>query len=385
MFRLPIVDFLEDGLSEAAGGSFEDYAASFDSFPDLPDDFVPGRISEPSFFSFWRDVLKADPEVLSIVKDGYRIPFVGGVDPPPSAEPNNRSALDKPDFLLESLLSWERSGCTTKVTSKPRIVLLISVVYSNKWREVVYASRSVNPYVIKNKVFLEPLADIGEVVSPGDWFSKQDLSQGYHHVMIHPDCRQNFGVHYVHDDGSISYWVWNVLFLCKRNGVHLFTKVLKPHRRFLAERGIKHRLWIDDFLIVSKSFLKCLSDTQVHLEALYLAGWIVRPKKCSNFPVQRMQFLGLIVDSTSLAFYIPDSKKSRIIEKIDRVLGADWMPVRTLAALYGLLISVALAVGPAIRLLTRFCFGIIRKRLPGINSSLSLGSASGSSPTLSPT
>ena len=31
----------------------------------------------------------------------------------------------------------------------------------------------------------------------GDWMTKQDLCQGYHHVMIHPEMRTNFGVHYV--------------------------------------------------------------------------------------------------------------------------------------------------------------------------------------------
>ena len=182
-------------------------------------------------------------------------------------------------------MAWEKCGCTTRVAVQPRIVLPLSVVYSNKWRGVVDASRAVNPFVVKNKVFLEPLSSIGEVVRRGDFLSKQDLSSGYHHVMIHPDARKNFGVHYVHDDGSVTFWVWNVLFLGERNAVFLFTKILKPHRRFLAERGIRNRLWIDDFLIISSSFLKCLSDTKTHLEALHLAGWVVHSKKCENHPM----------------------------------------------------------------------------------------------------
>ena len=62
--------------------------------------------------------------------------------------------------------------------------------------------------------------------------------------------------------------------------------------------------------------------------------------------MQRLTFLGLDVDSRSLAFFIPNPKKDRIIFQIDSTLAADWMPVRTLASLYGLLISVILAVGP---------------------------------------
>ena len=105
--------------------------------------------------------------------------------------------------------------------------------------------------------------------------------------------------------------------------------------------------------------MKCLGDTQTHLEALHLAGWIVSPKKCLKHPTQRMTFLGLDVDSARLAFFIPDSKKVPILSQIDRTLAVDWITV--LAALYGLLVSVILAVGPSIRLLTRFGFFVINK------------------------
>ena len=84
MVPVPIVDISEEALTELSGGSFEDFSATFDAFPDLPEDFVTGRISDPAFFSFWRDVLRADEDILSIIKYGYRIPFVGGVDPPTS-------------------------------------------------------------------------------------------------------------------------------------------------------------------------------------------------------------------------------------------------------------------------------------------------------------
>ena len=143
-------------------------------FLEIPDDFVPGRISRPEQFSFWRDVLQPGEEILSIIRDGYRVPFVDGVLPPPSIEPNNQSALKESSFLLQELLRWEKIGCTSRSETQPRIVLPISVVYSNKWRAVVDASRSINPFVVKNSVALEPLSSIGSVVKKGDWMTKQD-------------------------------------------------------------------------------------------------------------------------------------------------------------------------------------------------------------------
>ena len=77
--------------------------SSAQQFLDLSEADVPGRIGEPRFFSFWKDVLKAPAEILEIVRNGYTVPFINGILPPPAFAPNNKSALDKADFLLDEL------------------------------------------------------------------------------------------------------------------------------------------------------------------------------------------------------------------------------------------------------------------------------------------
>ena len=341
------------------GSSFEAFRSPDIGFPILSDEDVPGRIGRPEYFSFWKHVLKADEEILSIIKDGYFPPFLNGVLPPPSFEENNKSALEHLDFLLEQILVLEKIGCIEAVASRPRCVLPCSVVYSNKWRLVIDASRQINPYIFKNTVVLDSFVTVEQASRKGDFQTKQDLTAGYFHVPLHPDARTFFGIHYRFPDGSVKFWQWKTLFLGESNAVFLFTKLLRPHRQFLANKGIRHACYIDDFKIMSDSFLKCLSDTQIHLEALALAGWVVKPKKCINHPTRRIEFLGLIKDTSLECYFIPDRKKLRILTEIDRVLVSDFVPVRSLAGLYGLLISVYKAVGPMIRLLTRFGFFVI--------------------------
>ena len=139
---------------------------SLHEFPKIPDGFVPGRISQLQHLRFWEDVLKPREEILSIIRDGYRIQdtFINGVLPLPSMEPNNMSTLKESSFLLQELFPWEKIGCTSRHEMKPRIILPFSVVYSNKWRAVVDASRDINPFVVKNLVALEPLSSIGSLV-----------------------------------------------------------------------------------------------------------------------------------------------------------------------------------------------------------------------------
>ena len=87
---------------------------------------------------------------MEIIVNGYAVPFMGSVLPPPSFAENNRSALEHSDFLLEELLRLESIGALTRLGYRPRITLPCSVVFSNKWRLVCDASRHINPYVVKN-------------------------------------------------------------------------------------------------------------------------------------------------------------------------------------------------------------------------------------------
>jgi hypothetical protein len=318
---------------------------------------VPGRIHLPQFRAFWEDTLQAGPEVMEIIRNGYRIPFDS--IPPPSLEPNNKSALRQLTILRSELKRLESIGAIERVLVRPRITLPCSVVFSTKLRVVVDTSRAINPWVTKNPVKLDSLRASEDVSLPGDFMTKQDLTSGYYHVMLHEAQRENFGVHFVFPDGAVWFWRWRVLFLGERNAVSLFTRILKPHRRLLAAHGIRNCLMIDDFLILSANFLKSLMDTQFHLEALEAAGWVVKPKKCINHPTQSIEFLGLIKDSVRQCYFVPAKKKKNILALVDRIISSDFVPVRTLAGVYGKLIGIYKALGPIVRMLLRFGFACI--------------------------
>ena len=106
---------------------------------------VPGRIGDPQFYPFWRDILKAPEFVLSTIRGGYIIPFLS--EPPSSFLVNNSSCLKNSDFAFKELLRLEELGVISRVPVQPYIVLPLSVMYSKKLRLVVDASRTLNPWV----------------------------------------------------------------------------------------------------------------------------------------------------------------------------------------------------------------------------------------------
>ena len=160
------------------------------------------------------------------MQEGYKFPFES--IPPESYCRNNKSFLNNRDFGYAELLRLEALGCITRVTSKPYLVLPLSVVFSKKLRLVVDASRHLNPFIKDLKIKLEDL-DVGEqMIKPGDYQTTADLDSGYWHVPLSDDHKQYVGVHFITDSGEVIYWIWNVLFLGVKSAVHIFTKILIP-------------------------------------------------------------------------------------------------------------------------------------------------------------
>ena len=121
------------------------------------------------------------------------------------------------------------------------------MVYSNKWRLVVDASRHLNPFLRKRKIKLEDLLAMADLVQQDDFLSTDNLESGYWHVLLHPDMYPYVGCH-MEDPatGRIQYFQWKVLFLGISDAVFIFTKVLRPVVAYLRKIGWRGLIYIDD-------------------------------------------------------------------------------------------------------------------------------------------
>jgi hypothetical protein len=89
---------------------------------------VVGAIGRKEFHYFWKNILKAPKDVMQIIEHGYKIPFKS-FPPPKSMLGNNKSAMNEPEFVCDSLSAYERLGCIKKVDYVPHIVMPLSVVW----------------------------------------------------------------------------------------------------------------------------------------------------------------------------------------------------------------------------------------------------------------
>ena len=99
--------------------------------------------------SFWHDI--GAPEfILSIIQDGYRLPFE--TIPSGNVLNNNMSSLHYPKFVEETILELSHSYRVVEVQAPPYVVNPLSVsVQPNGKKKLILDLRYVNKHLIKQR------------------------------------------------------------------------------------------------------------------------------------------------------------------------------------------------------------------------------------------
>ena len=124
--------------------------------------------------------------ILSVVCNGYKIPFVSL--PSPKASSNNTSALKESRFVSEAISNLLKNNCIEMLDHQPDIVNPLSVsVQSLGKKRLILDLRHVNLHVFKWKLRCEDISIALQIFSKGFYLFKFDLKSGYHHVKIFPE------------------------------------------------------------------------------------------------------------------------------------------------------------------------------------------------------
>ena len=142
---------------------------------------VKGRLHK--CIDFWRDELCAPPWILSVITQGYILPFMSA--PPPYSRPNQPSAFAESEFVDSAIAELLLGGCIKMVAEQPVVCSPLSVVVNGAGkRRLVVNLRHVNHYLKVQKFKYEDLRVAMLLFKPGEWMFAFDLKSGYHHVDI---------------------------------------------------------------------------------------------------------------------------------------------------------------------------------------------------------
>ena len=213
-----------------------------------------------------------------------------------------------------------------------------------------------------------------DIVVQDEWLAKLDLKDAYFTVPIHRDHWKflRFVVDQVHYQ-----------FTCLPFGLSCapwaFTKVLKPVAAFLRGIGARLIVYIDDILVIGKAPDEVWNHTDALIALLEGLGFIVNMEKSVLTPSQQIEFLGLLLNTTSMCLTLPGHKIRTIRKEAALLLRQGNFSACKLAQFIGKLNAASQAVFPTplfYRHLQRDLQGALARGSQNYDTSLQLSRAS---------
>ena len=329
---------------------------SFSTAPTKNISSVKGRLKEHLYF--WKNNLEASSFVLNIINHGYILPFSSV--PPPFYAKNNLSSLKHHDFVDKAILELVGKRLVKEVSLRPYCCNPLTVAEGKKLR-LVLDLRHVNQYLMLTKFKYEDLKTIAEMLDEGDFFTTFDLTSGYHHVDIFPEHCKFLGFEWTFANGVTKYFEFLVLAFGLATACYVFTKLLRPLIKKWRNIGIKSVIYLDDGINAHSSYKSCKIATDKIVHDLEQAGFIINIKKSNLEPQQEGEWLGTILNTKNMTFYIPERKIKKMLKSISDILSYNITTPKELSKIAGTLSSMHLSLGPVVRLFTRAIYSQIQK------------------------
>ena len=146
-----------------------------------------GRLRQ--FESVWRS-LRASPDIVSMVRHGHRIEFLGRG--PKLSKPDSKMATElspsKMKVIKEEVAKLVEKKAMRKLTleeahqTRGFYSRLFCVEKSDgSWRPVINL-KPMNKYVLKKGSWMETTKDVRQSIRPGMWAATIDLKDAYYHI-----------------------------------------------------------------------------------------------------------------------------------------------------------------------------------------------------------
>ena len=117
----------------------------------------------------------------------------------------------------------------------------------------------------------------------------------------------------------------------------VFTKLMKPLIAWLRGQGVRMIIFLDDILVLAPTIETVNQHARTTISLLESLGFLINYKKSSLVLTQRILFLGMLIDSTTMEFVLPTEKSENIQRECRNVLKTQQPPIRQISRVLGLL------------------------------------------------
>ena len=271
---------------------------------------------------------------------------------------NNKSALRNKFFVQEAIIDLEKRGLILRCSKIPYVVNSLTVaVQNNGKKRLILDLRLINKHVWKQCVKFEDINVALNFVFKECWMIKFDIHSAYHHINICNEHTEMLGFSW-NFEGQIVYFNFLVLPFGLSSAVYIFTKVVRPLFKKWRSECKRVLMYLDDGFGCDSTRKKAIDMAHEIKQDLLLSGFVPKVEKCMWVPVQKLQFLGNIIDSKEGQLVIP---KNRIIKALDTVSiiinevnSRGKVQAKKLASFVGQIISMVLVVGNIALIMTKY-------------------------------
>ena len=294
---------------------------------------VGGRLQ--NFWKIW--ALKgANPKVVSILKEGYVLPFK--VRPPLIREPLIVSGYANPtrdSHLQEAVQALIKKKAVERVRVRTSLAffnrLFIVPKPNQKWRPILDLS-TLNQFLCVKTFKMETPETIRTSLQQGEWVSSLDFSDAYFHIPIHFTSRKFLRFHFQNQS-----YQFRALPFGLSTAPMEFTAVVKEVKLMAQSQGIRIHQYLDDWLIRAPTEDSCHQGTQSLLALCQELGWMVNMQKSELEPQQVFDFVGYQYDLLNGLVRPTQNRWEALQQKITGLLQNRSCRVRTFRSLIGLL------------------------------------------------
>lgn len=199
---------------------------------------------------------------------------------------------------------------------------------------------------------MDTVARVASIASAGCYMTSLDDASAFHHILLRPSSWPLFGIAYKGVD-----YVWCVLPFGFSLSPWVYHTLGEAKASFQRSKGVPNLAYLDDTwrcnflathgLPARDQWLAAAEATYVAMLVSFLCGQFLSLKKCEIRPVPILQYLGIIGDSGTRTFRIPQDKLDKLHKLIRTALDDGGLAYRTLQRIAGKCMSMTVAIRPA--------------------------------------
>ena len=307
------------------------------------EEFYAGRVT--SFINNWKK-LNISPTVLDWIK-GVKVVLKENVVLPK----HNYPIQYKSDSLIENEIEkLERIGAIEKV--HPIEGEFLSPIFTTQNNDgtirLILNLKRLNTFLPYEHFKMETIDAILPFIKPNMFFISFDLKSAYLTINVDKDSRKLLRFKHKQQLFQATAMMFGLA-----PAPRIFTKIMKVVLKHAREKGINIFLYLDDGVILARSYEECWFHAKTVILLLQDLGFILHPTKSNLIPKQTVDLLGFIIDSTELKISLRERRIQKISDTCDFLLSKEKVKIRSLAVAVGVFLSTYIAV-PLARLQTRF-------------------------------